>query len=341
MHRLEQGPARGKAHHGRAQRESREASQRQTTIISWPGQQAQKSDTRGAISLKRAIESFMLDVEARRLAAMTLRFYEQQLQSFHAYLQMQGIVAVDELAADHIRSYLIHLQDRELKATSVHAAARSIRAFCNFLVMEEVIQVSPMRNVQMPRLPKEIPPAFRKEDIRRLVEVCPTVRDVVIVLFLVDSGCRASEFMALNVGDVDLKTGEVTIRQGKGGKDRITYIGLKTRKMLLRYFRERPEPEDDEPLWLNLNTGTRLTDSGLRILLRRLGKAAHVDHCHPHTFRRTFALWSLRSGMNVYALQRIMGHSDLQILTRYLALVDDDLRQAHRQHGAIDNLYGS
>ena len=340
MHHLERGPARGIAHHGRAQRESREASQRHATIIPWPRQRARWTTEGRSVSLKRALDSFFLDAEARQLAPMTLRFYGQQLQPFLAYLQAQGIVNVDELAADPIRSYLVFLQERKLKANSVHAAARAVRAFSNFLVMEELIKVSPMRNVRMPRLPREIPPAFRQEDVRRLVGACTTVRDEAIVLFLVDSGCRASEFVALNVGDVDMRSGEVMIRRGKGGKGRVTYIGLRTRQMLLRYFRERPEPEDDEALWLNLNTGQRLTDSGLRILLRRLGRAANVEHCHPHTFRRTFALWSLRSGMNVYALQRIMGHSDLQILKRYLALVDDDLTQAHRQHGTVDNLYG-
>jgi len=45
--------------------------------------------------------------------------------------------------------------------------------------------------------------------------------------------------------------------------------------------------------------------------------------------------------MNIYALQRIMGHSDLQVLKRYLALVDDDLMQAHRQHGSVDNLFSN
>ncbi len=339
MQHLEKGPARGIAHHGRAHRESGEASQRHATIIPWPGQRHRQAPPGRAISLKRALESFLLDAEARQLSPMTRRYYRQQLEPFLHHLQEQSVVNVEELTADHIRSYLVVLQDRGLKANTVHAAARAVRAFCNFLVMEELIKISPMRKVRMPRLPKEIPPAFEQEDVRRLVGVCSTTRDEAIVLFLVDSGCRASEFVALNVGDVDVRSGEVMIRRGKGGKDRITYVGLRTRKMLLRYYRERPEPEDDEPLWLSFNTGQRLTDSGLRILLRRLGEAANVQHCHPHTFRRSFALWSLRSGMNIYALQRIMGHSDLQVLKRYLALTDDDLMQAHRQHGAVDNLY--
>lgn len=54
-----------------------------------------------------------------------------------------------------------------------------------------------------------------------------------------------------------------------------------------------------------------------------------VDHCTPHTFRRTFALWSLRGGMNVHALARLIGHADIQVLRQYLALAESDLAAAH------------
>ena len=92
-------------------------------------------------------------------------------------------------------------------------------------------------------------------------------------------------------------------------------------------------------LFPSLNTGNRLTTHGLRHLLTcGLATRADVADCHPHTFRRTFALSCLRAGMNVYALQRLMGHADLSILRKYLALVETDLQTAHREHGAVDNL---
>ena len=114
------------------------------------------------------------------------------------------------------------------------------------------------------------------------------------------------------------------MRLGKGRKQRLAFLGARARKALLKYLMERGFLRPEEPLWLSQTTGERLTDDGLRLLFRRLGLSAHVQHCHPHTFRRTFALWSLRSGMNIYALEQIMGHSDLQILRRYLALVEED-----------------
>jgi site-specific recombinase XerD len=63
-----------------------------------------------------------------------------------------------------------------------------------------------------------------------------------------------------------------------------------------------------------------------------------VEHCNPHTFRRTFALWSLRNGMSIYHLQKLMGHSDLTTLLKYLGLTKEDLKDAHEQYGPADNM---
>jgi integrase len=63
---------------------------------------------------------------------------------------------------------------------------------------------------------------------------------------------------------------------------------------------------------------------GLRLMLRRGGDTAQVANYHPHTFRRTFTLWGLRAGMDLVPLAALMGHSDLAMLQRYLALVEHD-----------------
>ena len=287
--------------------------------------------------LARALDAFLLDAEARQLSPNTIRFYRQQLQPFLAHLQKEDITTPTAILAHHIRAYLVLLQQRGLKEHSVHAAARSLRAFCNFMKAEDLLTSNPMRKVRMPRLPKEIPPAFSQEDVTKLLAACTNVRDRAIVLFLLDTGCRAAEFIALDVEDIDLADGTVHIRQGKGKRERTTYIGDSTRTVVNAYLGQRKD-KAAAPLWVSLTTGTRLTDSGLRLMLRRLGKRTGVKHCHPHTFRRTFALWSLRSGMNIYALQRIMGHSDLSILRRYLALTEQDLQTAHRRFGAVDSM---
>ena len=290
------------------------------------------------ISVHNAVQVYILDARARRYAKSTLEHYRYRLQPFIVFCQDNGIDALADLTSDHIRRYLIHRQTTGNSPYTLHTEARALRAWFNWCVQEELLQRSPMHNVAMPQRPKEIRSAFSLEDVRRLLKQTRHPRDRAIVLFLLDTGLRASEMVALNGIDVDITAGVVQVKEGKGGKNRTVYIGAKTVKALLRYYTWRQIPAEHEPVWLSIRTQTRLTRFGLRQMLRRLGKAANVAHCSPHTFRRTFALWSLRSGMSIYVLQRLMGHEDIETLRQYLPLVENDLEDAHRRFGPVDNL---
>jgi integrase/recombinase XerD len=192
----------------------------------------------------------------------------------------------------------------------------------------------------MPRLEKKILEAFSADEIRLLLKSCATERDRALCLFLLDTGVRASELVALNVEDIDLKTGMVTVRLGKGQKGRTTYAGARTRKQLRRYFAERDTLKGREPAFITERANKRMTLSGLIQIMGRLQERSGVATCTCHAFRRTFALNCLRNGMNIYVLARLMGHADITILRQYLPLVEDDLQDAHARFGAVDRLLG-
>ena len=130
------------------------------------------------------------------------------------------------------------------------------------------------------------------------------------------------------------------IRHGKGDKERVVYLGYRARRALRRYLHGRADRWTDEsPLWVSFHypeEGIRLTTGAVRLMLRRVAKRGDVERHNPHAFRATFALWSLRSGMDIYTLARLMGHADISTLRHYLALVESDLADAHRRHGPVN-----
>ena len=150
----------------------------------------------------------------------------------------------------HVRSYLVVHQDAGLSDYTVHAAARSLRAYFNFGVHEELLPVSPMANVGMPKVNQRVVRAFTPEEVQRLLAACACQRDRLILIFLLDTGLRSTELLALNGADVDAQTGVVSVWKGKGKKDRVTYLGAKTRKLLLRFYLERGVPAPTAPLWV-------------------------------------------------------------------------------------------
>jgi len=176
-------------------------------------------------------------------------------------------------------------------------------------------------------------------DIRAMLSTCDNdlfgARDKAIFLALVDTGARASEFLAINLDDMNQATGAILIRSGKGGKPRTVFIGKKTRKAIRQFLRIRKD--NSSALWITKD-GERLTYGGLRSMLKRRSILAKVNAPTIHSFRRLFALTMLRNDVDIFSLQRLMGHSDLQVMRRYLAQSDKDIQNAHVKGSPVDNL---
>lgn len=290
--------------------------------------------------LKTAFEMFILDGQSRRFTAHTIRFYRGRLGLWLRWCDGQGITDLERLTHHDIRRYLVGLDQSGVSSAYHHSHARAIRAFCNYCVRDELLESSPFARVKMPQLEKKVLPAIPAADVARILRACSNERDRAIVLLALDSGIRASELCALAVGDVRLDNGAVTVRQGKGQKERITYIGARVRKQLLRYFaRERDgQPAATEPLFTRRDGGCEpLVYNGLKQLVFRLRTASGVRFSM-HAFRRTFAINSLRNGMDIYTLARLMGHSDISVLRVYLDLLETDVEAAHQKYGVVDRL---
>ncbi len=293
-------------------------------------------------------EAFLLSREAMGCTPKTLEHYRYTAGGFTDWLRYQGIKDIRDISSNHIRQYLVSLRRRGLKDTTQHAHARGIKTFLTWLVTEGLLISSPMRGVPMPRLAKRIPPPYSQDDVQRLLAACdpstPTgLRNRAIVLVFLDTGLRLSELASLSVGDIDPQTG-LTRVFGKGRKQRRVRVGRGARDAVDAMLAQHGNPPKGSPLWASPPRGAgaerRLTPSGIQSMLVRLGRRSGVYPCGSHRFRRTFALWCLRDGMDLHTLRHLMGHEGLTVLQRYLALDGQDVERAHRQHSPVDRLLG-
>jgi integrase/recombinase XerD len=168
------------------------------------------------------------------------------------------------------------------------------------------------------------------------------LRDVSLILMLLDTGLRAGELIALNIEGVDLSTGKVIIKHGppggaKGKIGRILFIGVRTRKALWKYLRSRGKDLDArEPLFVSIHD-RRMTSNGLRLIIKSLAKKAGIKSCYPHLLRHTFAITFLRGGGDIFTLQQFLGHQSLEMVRRYALIAEIDLQSAHRRASPVDN----
>lgn len=284
------------------------------------------------------INNFIIDRQARGLSANTIRFYRDELGLWTRYLAGKGILEISAVDPDLLRAYFADLAGRRNKG-GVHTSFRAIKAFLNWWEIEnDGDYTNPIHKVKVPAAKLQPLPGIPISDIQRMINVCTTglgVRDQAILRLLLDTGARAFEFLALNIRDVDIATGAIRIRRGKGDKERTVHIGSHSRRALRRYLRTRPV-YPSAPLWMTDEEG-RMSKRALQSMVERRAKDAGVTPPGLHDFRRAFALNMWRNGVDILAISRLLGHSSLEITRRYIAQFDTDLRSAHAKGSPVDN----
>lgn len=214
-------------------------------------------------------------------------------------------------------------------------------SFFIWLVKEGYVEASPMENLPPPVVRQDSVQPFTEDQVQALLAAARRSkypeRDEAILLFLLDTGVRASELCGLKMSDVDILGKKANVL-GKGNKHRPVFFSHPTARALNAYLR-RSTREPDDPLFMS-EKKCPLTRSGLLQLVERLGWQAGIEatRCSPHTFRHTAAIWFLRNGGNVFSLQQMLGHEDLGMTRRYLAIAEADIQGQHIQFSPVERL---
>lgn len=290
--------------------------------------------------LQAWVDAFLTDRRSANLSPGTLYFYAHKLNKLLVFCDAVGVHQVAEIAPDVLRRYLLWLAEQGHNPGGVHGFYRATKTFVRWWAEETEPEDyrDIFQKVKAPKLEDAPLLPISTEEINALLQTCDSEdwygrRDRAVMLTLLDTGARAAEFLSLDIEDVNLRTGAAYIRKGKGGKSRTVFVGKTARRALRRYLRTRTAG----PLWTKQN-GERLTYWGLRQMLRRRATLAGMDAPGPHDFRRAFCLNSLRAGMDLETLRRLMGHADYQVIRRYLALLDEDLQAVHARTSPADRL---
>lgn len=269
------------------------------------------------------LASWRRHMTAQRMSPATLSTYSTSVGQLGAFLAERGMpTSPPAIAREHVEAFIADLLARWKPATA-HNRYRALASFFRWLVDEGEIRESPMARMKPPRLPEELPPVLRREQVRRLIEVCADDRtftgrrDEAIIRVFVDSGARRAEVLGLRLEDVDLDRGLLTVT-GKGSRERQVAIGDTSIRALDRYLRIRGRhPSATRPeLWLSRKGVLR--ESGLAELVRDRGRQAGIPgRLHPHMFRHTYAHAVLAAGMQETDLMAVVGWRSRDMVARY------------------------
>jgi integrase/recombinase XerD len=300
------------------------------------------------MNMREDVDMFLLNAETQNLSPNTLRDYRSILRIFAFWVEKYEVHDVKRIEPNDIRLFVRDKMKEGVSPYTVNKYIRTLRAFFNFLLAEERILRTPMRNISLVKAPERI---FREIDREALRLFCaqfdkntfPGIRNWTIARCVFDTGARAGEILGIRMENVHLRE-QYLITTGKGGKEKVIPFGKQLRKDLMRYLNSRQaylKSHQKESSWLfPSRTGKRMLVTSLSHLFRRTALKAGLNakNLHPHAFRHNFAIQYLLNGGDLASLQKEMGHSNPATTSRYATMVARHLVQQHQRFAPLDRL---
>lgn len=262
-------------------------------------------------------QRFIDDLRLRNYAPRTVDTYVSQVAAFARHFGRSP----DQLGADEIRAFQLHLLERRVSWSTFNQAVCALR----FLYRTTLGRPEPMAQVPYGKRPKTLPSVLSPQEVARLLEAAPPGRDRVLVQVAYACGLRLNEVLHLRVTDIDSGRMVVHVRQGKGAKDRLVPLSPRLLEALRGYWRVcRPGP------WLfpGQKPGGILNASNIQRRFARLVRQVGLaKRCSMHTLRHSYATHLLEAGVDVLTLKALLGHTSLQTTARYLHISTQRLQQ--------------
>jgi integrase/recombinase XerD len=243
-------------------------------------------------------------------------------------------LAPERITPAVVREFLASEQERVSAMTAAHSYI-TLRAFFRFLLREEWLTTNPMEKVEKIRVPRKVVQTFTAEQIEQMLAACNRrsfngLRLRTIIPTLLDCGLRVSELCGPRLEDISWDGGTLRV-MGKGSRERVAPFGEATRQAVMAYRARRGELPGQDALFVTCY-GDALNRHEAHRLVSNCGRKAGVTgmRCSPHTFRHTCAVMYLRNGGDAFSLQKLLGHSSLEMTRRYAELAQTDVIDRHR-----------
>jgi integrase/recombinase XerD len=280
------------------------------------------------------------------LKEITLHVQSLLLEKFFAWCQDLGIHSPRHLTPALLSDYRryriqwVNAKGKRDEASTVNRHMIALRKFLEFLSSEGAVASSLVSALPYLKQPKRLPRnTLVHSQVMQVLKAVPSdspihIRDRAMLEVFYSSAIRREELAKLELSDVDYENGVIRINEGKGGKDRMTPVGVHAIHWLKAYVRSaRPYimsrfKQEHSRLFVSRG-GKPLHKDNITGIVKKWGKAAKLEKSiGPHTLRRSCATELIRNGANPGPVKDILGHEDFQSLSDYVNLVAADLKEA-------------
>ncbi len=267
------------------------------------------------------------ELRLRRYAAPTQKAYLEAVKG----LAKHYWVAPDQLSAEQVQDYLLHLMtERALQWNTINTIASGLKFFYSqTLKRPEVALAIPAR-----RTPRWLPEILSAEELQRLFAAAPSGKPRALLMTTYGGGLRVSEVVRLQVTDIDSQRRMIRVARGKRDKDRYTLLSERLLVELRAYWQsERPRP------WLfpGRNPEQPMDGNTARVIFNKAKTQAKIHKGGSiHLLRHCFATHLLEAGVDLRTIQILMGHSSITSTVYYLHLTRKTLDKTQNPLDLLD-----
>jgi integrase/recombinase XerC/integrase/recombinase XerD len=284
---------------------------------------------------KEELEAYLRHQYRRHCRPQTIRGSFMSLEAFLKFFKARGKSCIEEIARDDLEGFVEHEQDRGLKLSTVRLRLAHLKAFLRFLIEEGVVHSDVFPWKLTIKMPETLPRAMDPEDVERLLAVKSSVRDRAMLLLLLRTGMRIGELLGTRVMDINMKEQKILLYESaKNRVGRVVYFGDDARDALAAWLKKR---DIRNPYLFSARAGRPLTYTAARVVFRKQLKKAGLDEkgYTLHCLRHTYATELLNAGMSLECLEKLLGHSSLEVTRRYARLSDKTREEEYFKAMAI------
>jgi integrase/recombinase XerD len=273
------------------------------------------------------IEDYLIELEIRNYSKNTIKTYRSIINNFHRFLKKEEELYNERLVLRAFKRYIRYLKrEKNVSQNYIYLVTVVVKKFFEFGGIDI------LKEVKTPKRTKSLPKSLNENEIVSLINAMDKLgdenhlsenseflrlRNKVILALLYSSGLRVSELVMLHSDSIDLSDRTIRIR-GKGEKDRIVLFDGKTKELLENYLKIRGDQSDY--LFVN-RSGNHLTPRYIQMMIKDYAKAAGIKkRVTPHILRHSFATHLLKNGVDIRAIQQLLGHSNLSTTQIYTSV---------------------
>ncbi len=239
-------------------------------------------------------------------------------------------------------------QKKGLSPVTINVRLRPLKTFFKFCYDEEHLMHNPAAKIKLLKTEEDTIEAFTKEQVSELLKqpdqrTYVGFRNYVIMVLMLDTGIRIREAVELKEEyfDYEQKMIKVPAAIAKNNKARVLPLSKKTAKLIQTLIKENRAMifHHIDNIFIS-NYGEKLDPSNIRDKIREYGRMAKIKgvRVSPHTFRHTFTKFYILNGGDAFTLQRILDHSTMNMVRKYIQMTDDDIKIQHNQFSPITSL---